>query len=237
VAHSISLNARAVAKYMTVGESAQRTTIRQYAQPKKFQMAAVLMYDTIRKSVREYFKSGRDPNVLDRLRAVIEQEPAKNKQAQDRERANLRALRNLQDLNLGGTLVDVDRYRGAILVSGLPVKATIDFTATFRPANLRSRERRVAVILNPSGIQRGNPASYKRFGRIECEFALRMLKSDKVTADECWYVDLPRQAIVEKYGRCSDRLWTDIDAACERVVEDFKRYRLQRRERHSDESA
>jgi len=213
---------------MTVGESAQRTTLRHYAKPKIEQTAAIVMYDPVRKILREYFSGGRDVAVLSRVRDVLKRQPIETKFDAASTRSNLRALANLENLQLRGDLADIERYSSSTVVAGLEVRATVDFLANFRPAAIRTRRRRVAVIVNPSGVRRGKPEARTRFARIECEFALRMLGADRADVDECWYIDLPKEAVVERYARVSSRLWADIDAACERMVEDFKRYRLGR---------
>lgn len=121
----------------------------------------------------------------------------------------------------------MERYASSAIVGGLHVKSSVDFIATYTPTSSRVKPRRVAAIVNPSGIRRGNPDMRTRFARVESELALRMIKADNLTVDECWYVDLPKESISERYAHTSDRMWANIDAACERIVEDFKRYRLQ----------
>jgi hypothetical protein len=195
------------------------------------------MYDPIRKNLREYFESGRDESVLARVRETIAKHPSENKFDDAYKRSNSRALTNLANLDFRGTFTDVQRYNASIVVAGLQVKSSIDFVASFQGSDSRSKTKCVGVIINPSGIRRGNPNAQKRFARIEIEFCLRMLESDRSNVDECWYVDLPKESVVEKRGTTSSHLWADIDAACERIVEDFKRYRVQQRERPSDESA
>lgn len=234
---NISLNARAVAAYMTVGESAQRTTLRQYAKPKQEQKAAIVMYDPIRKNLREYFAGGQDSKTLARVRELIEKHPVENKFDDTYRKSNSRALNNIGNLDLNGKFSDVERYASSTMAGGLLVKSSVDFVATFLPYRAQGKKRRVAVIVNPSGIHRGKPDVRKRFARIECEFALRMLTADKIEVDECSYIDLPKEAIVERYLQPSTRLWANIDAACERIVVDFKRYRLEREEKPGDETA
>jgi len=225
--NQISLNARAVASYMTVGESAQRTTLRQYAKPKEQQKAAIVMYDPIRKNLREYFAGGRDEKTIARVRELIDKHPVENKFDESYRKSNNRALINLEKFDLRGTFTDVDRYASSTIAGGLHIKSSVDFIATYAPTSPRGKSRRVAVIVNPSGVRRGNPAMRKRFARVECELALRMIKADNLNVDEIWYIDLPKESITERYGRTSSLLWANIDAACERIVEDFKRYRLQ----------
>lgn len=230
---NISLNARAVAAYMTVGESAQRTTLRQYAKPKQQQKAAIVMYDPIRRNLREYFAGGRDEKVLSRVRELVEKHPLENKFDDAYRKSNRRALVNLKNLEVRGEFTEIERYVSSTTVGGLHVRSSIDFLAMFSPSTAKGKNRSVAVIVNPSGIHRGKPDARKRFARIECEFALRMLKMDEAKVEECWYIDLPKESISERYAHTSNSLWANIDAACERIVEDFKRYRLE----HGEETA
>jgi hypothetical protein len=213
-------NGRAIAEFYTASEVSKRTTLRAYAKPPDEQRARIIMYDPVRKVLPEYFHADRDPAVLDRVAAELRGRGFKTRRFTDRwYKSNSSALRALRDLNLPGEMRDILAPRASVTVGDLRVASSADFYATFVPR--LGKARRVAVIVNPSGIRKASAEVRRTWINIESEVAWRAAESAGVKTDEILYIDLPKSD-VQRYKGPKRRIWDEVGATCERIVRDWR---------------
>jgi hypothetical protein len=221
------LNARTIAEFATSRPSKQRTTLRRYARPPEQQKAPIVMYDPVRKVLAEYFGSGRDPAVLQRVVRLLDAPSHADPEfIERRRRSNRAAIAHLERIQFEGEFSDVKSWRTDIVVQNVRVKSTLDFCAMYAPRNKRMKARHVGIIVNPSGIPRKDEFDIEKWWQIESEVAFRAARTNDVALDEIFYVDLVREE-THKYLKPSERLWADIDAICERILREWKEIRIQ----------
>lgn len=222
------LNGRNLAEFYVASEATKRSTLRAYAKPPEEQRARIVMYDSVRRIVPEYFESGRDDAILSRTeRHLAEKDFANPDFAQTWLKSNRAAIANLRALRLRGEFRDVIARltKAEITVGKIRVLSTADFYATYVPAAANGKAKRVGVIVNPSGIRR--PAEKRAtWIAIECEVAIRAARAKGVEIDEVMYVDLPKNEIVRRTGP-KKAIWAEIDATCERIFRDWREIRLE----------
>jgi hypothetical protein len=221
------LNARMVAEFFTSSPRQQRSMLRRYARPPEQQKAAIVMYDPVRKVLPDYFRAKRDATVLLPVEQRLD-EPSKADPGfiEKRRKANRNAITHLKQMQFNGEFINVKRCRLDIVVQNVRVKSTVDFSATFVPANRLKKERCVGVIVNLSGIARKAEADVKKWWEIECEIAFRAANANAIGLDEVFYVDLSREKI-HVYRKPRNLLWADIDAICERILREFREIRIE----------
>jgi hypothetical protein len=218
------LNGRRIAEFYVASEVAKKSVLRAYAKPPEEQEARIILYDPVRKVIPEYFRSGRESAVLDRVTKQLE-----TRQFNDRDftdmwyKSNSSAVAALRDLDLRGTFEDIVSARPSVTAAGLRIISTADFYATFVPK--LGKTRRVGVIVNPSGVTVRNE---KRtiWINIESEIALRAAASERIEVEEAMYVDL-RKGDVTRYSGPKKRIWDEIHATSERIVRDWRDIRIE----------
>jgi hypothetical protein len=228
------LNGRRVAEFYCATEVAKRTVLRAYAKPPDEQEARIILYDPIRKVLPDYFRSGRESAVLDRVAEQLKtREFSTRAFTETWYKANSSALAALRDLDLHGMLSDVGTERTAVAASIVRIISTVDFFAMFTPK--QGKPRRVAVIVNPSGV---TVRTEKRsiWINIESEVACRAAGEHKIEIAEIMYVDL-RKGDVKRYVGPKKRMWDEIVATCERIVRDWREIRLEQQRRQEPGTA
>jgi hypothetical protein len=219
------LNGRAIAEFYTASEVSKLTTLRAYAKPPDEPQPRIIMYDPVRKILREYFGSGRDGTVLDRVAAQLSARGFKTREFTDKwYKSNSSALRALRDLDLGGEMHDVRSPRAAVTVGALRVISSVDFYATFVPR--LGKTRRVGVVINPSGIRKASAEVRRTWISIESEVAWRAAQAAGIEIDEIMYIDLPKSD-VQRYKGPKVRIWDEVGATCKRIVRDWREIRLE----------
>lgn len=225
------LNGRNVAEFALSRPSAQRTALRRYARPPEEQRPPILMYDPIRKVLAEYYRSGRDSMVLDRVAALLDApSAAKPAFVAQRRKSNRAAIAHLRDLNIEGSFEEIEVRRTDITVDRVRIKSTADFYAIFRPANKRMKPRRVAAIYNLSGIDKAASGDRLRWMQIEAEFVFRASSAHGIDLDEVFYIDVRREER-HVFSKPSSGLWKDLEAICERIYREWLEIRLEQTSR------
>ena len=209
------LNGRRIAEFYTASEVAKRSVLRAYALPAEEQEARIILYDPVRKILPEYFDSGRDTAILDRVGAQLGERSFRTREFTEKwYKSNSSALRALQDLDLAGELIEVDSSRASVKVGRLRLVSTVDFYATFVPR--LGKRRRVGVIIHPSGVAKP-PEARRTWINVESEVAWRAAVAQGIEIDEIMYIDLPKQEI-RRYKGPRVRIWDEIGATCERII-------------------
>jgi hypothetical protein len=220
------LNGRNLAEFYVATETAKRTTLREYAKPPEQQQARIIMYDPMRRILVEYFGAGRNIEVIERARSLVEQPRFVNADYYEKWRkSNQNALAHLQEIDLGGTFNDVRAAKASVSVGEVVVNSTVDFYATFMPSAKNAKPRRVAVIVNPSGIKLSSVEKRKTWIDIEGEVARHAAADRGFEIDEVIYIDLPKREAHRLRGGKA-RVWSEITATCERILRDWRDIRL-----------
>lgn len=221
------LNGRIVAEFYLSSETVKRTTLRAYARPPKQQQARVLMYDPIRRILPEYFACGQQEDVLLRCEETLKRKHFDDAEFEERWRkSNRSALAHLRDLSLGGTFENVRSPKASITIGKFDVLSTVDFYGEVVPFATNGKPKSAAVIIYPSGIKKRTPEDRKRWAEIEGEVAFRAAGAGSITVDEVLYVDLPRNEHY-RFKSPRTRIWSEIDATCERIFRDWRDLRLE----------
>lgn len=220
------LNGRNLAEYYVASEASKLSTLREYAKPPDEQQARILMYDPIRKCVREYFRSGRDLKVLERASNFHKQRHFANPDYEATyHKSNEAALDNLRSIKLRGEFHDVVGANAAMHSNGMRILSTADFYARYMPKAANGKERQVAVIVNPSKIA-GSAEKRKALIKVESEVAFQAAVSSGMTIDEVLYLDLQRQDVYWHEGP-KKTIKAEIDATCYRLVRDWREIRIE----------
>lgn len=221
------LNGRNIAEFYTASETAKRSTLREYAKPPEHQQARIIMYDPVRRILAEYFRDGRVAAALDRTESMLERPRFESVAFYEKWRKSNRvALAHIRELDIGGTFEDVCTSKTAVDVRNLAINSTSDFYATFIPNAPNAKRRRVAVIINPPGIKTSSAEKRKIWIDIEAEIARRAAADGRIEIEEIIYVDLPRLGVHRLRGSKA-RVWSEIDATCERIFRDWRDIRLE----------
>jgi hypothetical protein len=228
------LNGRNIAEFYTASEATKRSKLKAYARPPEEQQARIIMYDSVRRALPEYFGGGRSGAVLDRVGMMLENRQFKNAEFDETwHKSNRAALQHLRELDIGGAFEDVRSARAHVSVANLRINSTADFYATLVPTARNAKAKRVAVIINPSGIKVSSAEKRKTWAAIESEIAWRCAADESVDIEEVLYIDLPKHQIHRHKGP-KVRVWDEIDATCERIVRDWREIRLDESRRRED---
>jgi len=220
------LNGRNLAEFYVASEASKRTILREYAKPPQQQQARIIMYDSIRRIVPDYFKLGRGDAVLLRTERFLAERTFANAEFSETwHKSNLTAIANLRRLQLKGEFVDVRTGKTAIAVGKLRVLSTADFYGRYCPAASNARQKMVAVIVNPSGVRKPQEKR-KTWIAIESEVAIRAALNHGLNIEEVMYFDLPKNEITRHVG-AKKTVWAEIDATCERIFRDWREIRMQ----------
>jgi hypothetical protein len=218
------LNGRNLAEFYVTGEAAKLSTLREYAKPVGEQQARIIMYEPIRRVVRDYFQSGRDADVLDRITRNLETRHFDNADYDAIwHRSNSTAIRNLRSIPIKGEFQDVNVLKTNIIVSGVRVISTVDFYATYVPKASNGTTRRVGIIVNPSGIRKPTEKR-KQWVRIESELAFRAAIGAAQNIEGIMYLDLAKQEVNFHLGP-KKTIWSEIEATCYRLLRDWRELR------------
>jgi hypothetical protein len=224
-----SLNGRIIAEFYLSSEVAKRSVLRAYAKPQDKQTARVYMYDMRRNTVAEYFKTGRDRAVLERVAAQLQETHFENPNYdQTWHKSNRLALKHLHEFKLNGTFQDVIAVkRHAIKLGKFEVRSTGSFYATFIPTSTHAKAKNVCVIVSPSGIKKTQENDRKLWVSIEGEVAFQAAASHGVPLnDGIMYLDLIRGEL-HLYQGPKSRIWAEMEATCERIFRDWRDIRLE----------
>jgi hypothetical protein len=218
------LNGRNLAEFYVAGEAAKLSTLREYAKPVEEQQARIIMYEPIRRVVRDYFQSGRDADVLERITRNLESRHFDNADYDAIwHRSNATAIRNLRAIPIKGEFRDFSVLKTNITVSGVRVLSTVDFYATYVPKASNGTTRRFGVIVNPSGIKKA-AEKRKQWIRIESELAYRSAVGAAQNIDGIMYLDLAKQDVTLHLGP-KKPIWSEIEATCYRLLRDWRELR------------
>lgn len=108
---------------------------------------------------------------------------------------NRNALVHLRDFPIPGTFHDTHAARASVTADKLSIISTVDSYGRFLPGAANSKERDVAVIVNPSGIKKLLPEQRKLWAQIEGEVAFQAALAYSASLDEVIYIDLARSEL------------------------------------------
>lgn len=220
------INGRNLAEYYVASEASKLSTLREYAKPLDEQQARILMYDPIRKFVRDYFKSGRDDQVLERASSFHRSKHFANADYETMyHKANETAIANLRAIKVRGDFHDVVVAGAALTSNGVRVTSTAEFYALFVPKAANGKRKRVAVIVNPSKIK-GTSEKRKTWLNIESEVAFQAAIINGANIDEVFYLDLQKQDLYQHEGP-KKTIKAEIDATCYRLIRDWRELRIE----------
>lgn len=220
------LNGRNLAEFYVATEAAKRTTLREYAKTPEEQQARIIMYNSIRRIVPEYFKDGRPEDLLVQTeRFLADKSFASAEFSETWHKSNRAALANLRGLQIKGQFCEVHTQKTAITANKIRILSTADFYATYVPLSHNSKAKQVAVILNPSGVKKPQDKR-KTWVAIESEVAIRAASHHGIVVEEVLYIDLPKGEISRHAGP-KKTVWAEIDATCERIFRDWREIRVE----------
>ena len=221
------LNGRIIAEFYLSSETVKRTTLRAYARPPDEQKARVLLYDPIRRIVSEYFRRGRAEDVLLRCEGTLDRKHFDDASFEERWlKSNRAAVAHLRGIELPGSFEEVRPLKTSITIGQLDVFSTVDFYARFAPSATNAKRKAVAVIVSPSGIKKPKLEDRKRWAEIESEVGFRAAAANGIILDEVFYIDLPHDEHY-RFKSPKARVWSEIDATCERIFRDWRDLRLE----------
>lgn len=210
-----TMNSHGIAQYKLASRYAARRILESYAFPEEGK-PKITMPSPAKELVYEYQRKGQAEDTLAR---AIERfgAPRMNESAYDKGRRSsvLRAARHLKVFGPKFAFEDVRQRTYYTHISGLRVRASLDFLATLV---VKGVPQTLGVIYNVAADISDHADKVRTHAQIESEIALRVLRERMPNLSGVWYIDLFGEKVAKKQERPSSGVWREIETVCDDIL-------------------